>query len=88
MSSQFSICGLQLVKNVYIIVNPIENIYFAAEPPPPTHFQITKYFSLLILFNDEHFTLSSYAQADHKNCRKTKELYQYEIKCLLNKYEA
>jgi hypothetical protein len=41
--------------------------------------QFTKYFSLLKLFNDEHFTLSSDVQADHKNFRKTKEIYHYEI---------
>jgi hypothetical protein len=82
---QFSSCGLQLVQNIDIIVNPVENIYFAADPP---HFQFTKYFSLLILFSDEYFVLSSDAQADHKNWRKTDEIYHYEIKCILNKYEA
>jgi hypothetical protein len=84
---QLSSCGLQLVQNIDVIINPIENIYFAAETRPP-HFQFTKYFSLLILFSDEYFDLSSDAQADHKNWRKTKELYHSEFQRILNKYEA
>lgn len=85
---QFSNCGLQLVQNIDVIINRIENICFAAETPPPLHFQFTTYFSLLILFTDEYFALCSDAQADRKNRRKTKELYHKEIKCILNKYEA